>query len=95
VIANISVPGAVDSRSNAAILTGSILCRAALTSLSLLFYIVVVVVLLSRVFFTLIGCRGRETAEAVSGRLRIFVTCNSFFNGSSSFDYSSVLDSSF
>jgi hypothetical protein len=94
-IVNISALGAVDSRSNTAILTDSILCYTALTSLSLLFYVAVVVVLLPRVFSTLIGCRGRETAEAILGRLRIFIIYSGFSNDSSSFDYSSVLDPSF
>jgi hypothetical protein len=95
VIVNISALGTVDSRSNAVILTGSILCRAALTSLSLLFYVMIVVVLLFRVFSTLIRCRGRETAGVILGRLRIFVIYSSFSNDFSSFDYSLVLDSSF
>jgi membrane glycosyltransferase len=95
VIVNISALGAVDSRSNTAILTGFILYYAVLTSLSLLFCVAVVVVLLPRVFSTLIGCRGRETAGAILRRLRIFVICSGFSNNSSSFNYSLVLDSSF
>jgi hypothetical protein len=94
-IVNISALDAVDSRSNIAILTGSILYYTALISLSLLFYVAVVVVLLLKVFFILIERRGRETAKAVSGRLRIFITYSGFSNGSSSFDYSLVLDLSF
>jgi hypothetical protein len=95
IIANISALGAVDSHLNTVILTGFILCYATLTFLSLFFYIAVVVVLLPRVFFALTGRRDRETAGAVSGCLRIFVTYSGFSNGSSSFDYFSVLDSSF